>query len=59
MLTLAPVADGTGVEKLNLRRSPMNGTHLMVIALGTAALLGLNADTRSLVLFYGIRRPHF
>src|SRR5262249_14076628 len=42
---------GTGIEKLNLRRRPMNGTHLMVIALGAAVLLGLHADTGSLFLF--------
>src|SRR5262249_60898013 len=29
----------------------MNGTHLMVIALGAAALLGLHADAGSLFLF--------
>src|SRR4029077_7912855 len=46
-----PVAETeTGIEKLNLRRSPMNGTHLMVIALGAAALLDLHAGTGSLLL---------
>jgi hypothetical protein len=50
---LAPVAETrTGIEKLNLRRSPMNGTHLMVIALGAAGL----ARRHGLVVpIYGIR----
>src|SRR5262249_61395824 len=37
----------------------MNGTHLMVIALGAAALLGLHADAGSLFLFVASAAPTF